>query len=316
MVGLIDIPSPQAPGLGFSVSHQKVELDVDILSRSLKGRTELTIYPHSKDLRAIRLNCRQCELRRLSVNRRPVSSAPYHDPYNHTTLPWDAGVHQYHMLRRKLEKQLKKPPEEELIVNLPKNFKIDEIDPDALEAINTIGTKAPAGAKRKSSDSIIADLSQSSRAGIEHTARFTPITVLIEYVIENVRDGMQFVGWEQGDLRFPHAYSINSPSTGVACCLFPCVDDSTSRSTWEISIRCSKSVGDALEQHRSLKEPLQPNKSNVRSLTENGNHGASKLDYSQSFSDEDKALELMVVCTGDMTDEVRNIEEFTDFELT
>lgn len=301
MVGLIDIPSPQAPGLGFSVSHQKVELDIDILSRSLKGRTELTIYPHSKDLRVIRLNCRQCELKRLIVNRRPASSAPYQDPYKQATLPWDAGVHQHHMLRRKLEKQLKSSPEEELIVNLPKNFKIDDIDPYSVEAVNTLGTKSLAGTKRKSSDSITADLSQGPRSGVEQTARFTPITVSIEYVIPNVRDGIHFVGWEEGDLRYPHAFSLNSSSPGSACCLFPCVDDLTSRPTWEISIQCSKSIGDALDQYQLSKDSSKANGSN-RQL-----HRADEADYRQhGFSDEDKALELMVICTGDMTDEVRN----------
>lgn len=307
MVGLIDVPSPQAPGLGFSVSHQKVELDIDILSRSLKGRTELTIYPHSKDLRVIRLNCRQCELKRVSINRRPASSAPYEDPYHHTTLPWNAGVHQYHMLRRKLEGQLKNPPEEELIVNLPKNFKIDDIDPYSVEAVNTLGTKSSAATKRKSSDSIIADLSQGPRSGLEQTARFAPITVAIEYVIQNVRDGMHFVGWEEGDLRYPHAFSMNSSSPGFACCLFPCVDDLTSRSTWEISIRCSKSIGDALEQYRSLKDIMQVNGNHKQSHRANLHQNALQADFKQhSFNDEDKALELMVICTGDMTDEVRN----------
>ena len=313
----MDAPNSSVPGLGFSVSHQKVELDIDLLSRSLQGRTELTIYPHSKDLRAIRLNCRQCNIKRLTINRKPASSAPYQDPYAHTTLSWDAGVHQYHMLRRKLERQLKSPSEEELVVNLPKNIKIDDIDPYSIEAVNTLGTKSLVGTKRKSSDSITADLSQGPRAGAEQTARFTPITVQIEYTIHNIRDGMHFVGWEEGDLRYPHAYTMNSISSGVACCLFPCVDNLTSRSTWEISIRCSRSIGDAIDQHQKAHKSLQGN-GIIRESHDGGRHLSALHAGSNQygFSDEDKAQELIVICTGDMTDDVRIVEWQGDFELT
>lgn len=304
MVGLVDVLSPQAPGAGFSILHQKVELDIDLLRRSLTGKTELIINPHSKDLRVLRFNCRQCELKFLSVNGKPVSSAPYTDPYKNVTLPWDAGVHQYHMLRRKLEGQLKDPPEEELVVNLPKNFKIDELDPFSAEGGNALIIRV-ASMKRDSNDNAVVDFSQSSRTGIEQTARFSQITVRIEYVIHKIRDGMHFVGWEEGDLRYPHAYSRHSLSPGTACCLFPCADDRTSRSTWEISIKCARSIGDALKPPQS-RESLVASGTTAHSTGRNVGHGGIRVEEdSFSFSDEDRALDLAVICSGDMTDEVR-----------
>lgn len=306
MVGLVDVPSPQASGAGFSVLHQKVELDIDLLRRSLTGKTELTINPHSKDLRVFRLNCRQCEIRSLTINGKSASSAPYIDPYKNATLPWDAGVHQHHMLRRKLEGQLKDPPEEELIVNLPKNFKIDELDPFSAEGQNIIVAKVGSW-KRDSNDNTVVELSQSSRTGIEPTARFTPITIRIEYVIHKIRDGMHFVGWEEGDLRYPHAYSRISLSPGGACCLFPCADDRASRSTWEISIKCARSIGDALSPSQS-REVLLVNGTAARSNGRNGSHVGLRAEEDRfNFSDEDRALDLAVICTGDMTDEVRAV---------
>ena len=299
MVGLIDVLSPPAPGLGFSVLHQKVELDIDLLSRSLKGKTELTISPHSKDLKILRLNCRQCELRNLSVNGRPSSSAPYQDPYKRATLPWNAGVHQYHMLRRKLEGQLKDPPEEELVINLPKSLKIEELDHFSVEALTTTITKTGGGIKRESSDGIVGDLSQGPQTGYDQTARFSSIIVRIEYVIHKIRDGIHFAGWEQGDLRYPHAYSKNSLLPGSACCLFPCVDDCASRSTWDVSIKCPRTIGDALRPHESFKASLQVNGDSL-----NGSRDGSMEEGLPNFSDEDRALDLAVVCTGDMTDEV------------
>lgn len=304
MVGLVDFPSPQAPGLGFSVSHQKVELDIDLLSRRLTGTTELTINPHSKDLRIIALNCRQCHVKSVSINGKISSSIPYQDPYDQAKLSWKASVHQYHMLRKKLEPQFKDLPDKELIVNLAKNFKIDELDPFSAEAQNVLVTKI-GSTKRDSGDGSAIGLSQSARTGFEQTARFCPIIICINYEIYKIRDGMHFAGGEEEDLRYPHAYTTNSLSTGSACCLFPCLDDLTSRAIWEISIKCSRSIGDALNASQGKSSSLVNRHASLQK-GENVNHESIRPDEDFfSYSDEDRALDLVVICTGEMTDEVR-----------
>lgn len=304
MVGLIDTTNPQVSELSFSIVHQKVELDIDILSRSLKGRTELTVNPFSKDLKAIRLNCRQCNLKRLTVNGKP-SSHSYQDPYTHAVLPWKAGVHQHHMLRRKLEGQLKNPPERELLITFPKSVRIDELDPTSVEAVNPTETRDIPILKKSLSDGNALDITQGPRSGLEQTVRYTPVIIGIEYDIKDIRDGMHFVGWEEGDLRYPHAYSNHSASLGTTCCLFPCVDDLASRPTWEISIKCAKTVGDALSSSQQSNSPLplsgKDGLSNGLNETVGDQHDTAKR---YSFTDEDKALDLIVICTGDMIDEV------------
>lgn len=305
MVGLIDTTSPQASELSFSILHQKVELDIEILSRSLKGRTELTVNPYSKDLKAIRLNCRHCNLKRVIVNGKPSPSPAYQDPYNRAVLPWKATANQHHMLRRKLEGQFKNPPERELLITFPKSVRIDEIDPYSVEAVNSTETREYNGVKRTLSDGNALDATQGPRSGLEQTIRYTPVTIMIEYEIKDIRDGMHFVGWEEGDLRYPHAYSMNSASTGTACCLFPCVDDLTCRPTWEISIKRSKTIGDALNQFQPSNHLSLLNGKN--GLSNGLNESTNSLDDTTkqcSFTDEDKALDLAVVCTGEMTDEV------------
>lgn len=304
MVGLIDAANPQVSELSFSIVHQKVELDIDILSRSLKGRTELTVNPYSKDLKAIRLNCRQCNLKRVTVNGKPSSNS-YQDPYTHAVLPWKAGVHQHHMLRRKLEGQLKNPPERELLITFPKSVRIDEIDQYSGEAVNPTEIRDNSILKRSQSDGNALDITQGPRSGLEHTVRYNPVIIVIEYDIKDVRDGMHFVGWEEGDLRYPHAYSKFPASPATTCCLFPCVDDLTSRPTWEISIKCAKTVGDALN-------PIQQSKSwsllNGKDGLSNGLSetvgGQDNTEKRYAFTDEDQALDLIVICTGDMIDEV------------
>lgn len=305
MAPIVELLDSQTSELGFSISHQKVELDIDLPNRSLRGRTEITVNPHSRDLKVIRLNGRQCTIWRIVVNGKPPLGSTWLDPYKRATLPWKAGVHQYHMLQQKVEDQLKDPPEEELVITLAKNFRIDELDPFSEEAQNLLLSKTLGSSKRESLDGLSSavDLAQSSRTAIEQTARFAPITVTVEYIIDHIRDGMQFVGWEEGDLRYPHAFSSNSLSPGTACCLFPCTDDLNARCTWDISIKCQKTIGDALRS--SIVHP-RTNAANVLSNGINGNHHVSDVDEkTKTFSDEDKALDLAVLCTGDTTDEVR-----------
>lgn len=307
MAPIVENESPQPADLGFSISQQTVTLDIDLYSRSLTGRAVININPHAKDLKAIRLNCRQAVIKRLTVNGKPCSGFSYTDPYKNARLEWNAaGVQQYDMLQRKLERQFKDPPDEELEVLIPKSVKIDELDPFSEEAQNIILSRTSGSTKRASGDGSAIDLAQSSRTAVEQTARFTPIVLHIDYVVEKIRDGMHFVGWEEGDLRYPHAYTTNSLSPGAACCLFPCVDNLTSKCPWDITIKCQKTVGDALQQ------PLRSNPESQAS----GGHGVSnsvhetnghrKVDAQfNNFSDEDKALDLAVICIGNVTDEVR-----------
>ena len=86
MPGVVETPAgPVWPGLGYSVAHQKVELEIDFASKSLKGKTEITIHPHYKDLRAIGLNFRQGEVKRLNVNGK-TPAVKHADPYDSLQL--------------------------------------------------------------------------------------------------------------------------------------------------------------------------------------------------------------------------------------
>ena len=298
MVALAESTSDQSLGPLFSVSHQKVELDIDILKRSLQGRTEITISPHSKELRAFQLNSRQCNIRRVLVNGKPCSNYTYDDPYTEATLPWDASVEQWHMLKGKIGGALKDNPEQELVVILPKNFKIEESDP------LLVSKPADVSSRR---DSVLAsdpDTPELSRGLGGQGTRFSPFIVCVEYNILCVREGMHFVGWEEGDLRYPHAYTKHGGLPGTACCLFPCVDTINSRCTWEILIKCSKTVGDALNCRQASHKDQHVVRGHPIKVNDYDSDAASE-DFNPPFSEEDRALDLAVVATGEMTDEVR-----------
>ena len=308
MVGLMETPGGSSSTTPFSISHQRVELDIDILSRSLKGSTEITVNPHSKELKTVSFNCRQCHVQRVNVNGRPCSNYTYDDPYAEAKLPGRTGVNQWQMLRDRIKDALSDPPVEELVINFPKSMKIDDIDPFAAEAQRLLLSK------KDSIDGSALDTSQGARAAMEQNVQFTPIKIYVQYMIEEIRDGMQFVGWDDGDLRYPHAYTRNSLAPGAACCLFPCIDKLSSRCTWEISIRCSKTIGDALTQRQISRYISQSN--GIHSMTNGANGIHPHLSAGESlsnFSADDQALDLYVIGSGDMTDEVMSNQLLQNF---
>ena len=307
MVGLTVIAGDPVPETPFSISHQKVELEIDLLSRSLRGKTEININPHFKGLKNISLNCRQCGIKRVFVNGKPCSNYTYDDPYTEANLPWKAGVRQWQMLKSKIQDTLKDPPEEELVITFPKSVKIDDLDPFAAEAQKVLLPRKDAA------DGSSLDTPLGTRAVVEQGSQFTSVTVVVEYTIDEIRDGMQFVGWDQADLRYPHAYTRQSAATGTACCLFPCVDKLTSRCTWDLSITCSRTIGDAIRQSQT---PFKKPPLNGALTGPNRKHATENSSLSlDGFSEEDRLLDLVVVGTGELTDEVRQLNHLLEFDL-
>lgn len=281
MPGVVETPAgPVWPGLGYSVAHQKVELEIDFASKSLKGKTEITIHPHYKDLRAIGLNFRQGEVKRLNVNGK-TPAVKHADPYDSLQL---YGSHYHGRLASKIDGLLKTPPQPDLLVTIPKNVRIDELDPFSIEAQNQMALRA--------TDATEDPDGQLNSKSAEALPRFTALTVYIEFATNHIRDGLQFVGVENGDRRYPHAYTTNSLGYGVGCPLFPCVDDPSSRCTWEFSIKCPCSLGDMFDRKH-------------RDSSATNTSSRSKMDSGGRYiSPDDETLDLTVVCSGDLTDEI------------
>ena len=300
MVPILESPAPELIESGFSVSHQKLDLDLDLLSRRLKGRTEITLNPLAANSKLIRLNLRQCKIEYLQVNGKPSSLMEYEDCYKRAQLPYRAGVHQYHMVLDRLQLLHKDKPQPELTVGLPKNFKIEELDPYSEETQSLLLAKS-LGSNKRGSDTTAAELAQGPAISIDSTAKFAPINLYIEFSIDRIRDGMQFVGLEEGDLRYPHAYSLNSPGAEGSRCLFPCADHVNTRCTWEISIKTARTIGDI------FKNASRDSKINgvSRTINRHGGQKGSIEDVGASFSAEDKAMELVVLSSGEVTDEVK-----------
>lgn len=278
MPGIVDTPTgPGWPGLGYTIEHQKVELEIDFASKSVKGKADITIHPHYKDLKAIRLNFRQGELKRLTVNGK-VPVVKYTDPYGSLQL---YGPHYHQRLSSKIDNILKTPSEPDLLVTIPKNVRIEELDPFSVEAQNQMALRASGVAEESDG--------QLGKATDTALPKFTALTVSAEFTMANIRDGLQFVGVEKGDKRYPHAFTTNSLGHGVGSPLFPFVDDPLARCTWEISIKSPCFLGGVFD--RKTRESAD------------GRPKPAAAGHRQISIDEE-SMDITVVCSGDMTDEI------------
>ncbi|KAK4911320.1 hypothetical protein LTR28_014040, partial [Elasticomyces elasticus] len=97
---------PDTTSLGFTLLHQSVTLDLDFAHQVVRGKSTLTIQPHTRDLKKIRINARQCKLTRLNIEGRPAPSGgvSQEDPYEEVDGFAGRGttVHQWQMLKEKV----------------------------------------------------------------------------------------------------------------------------------------------------------------------------------------------------------------------
>jgi transcription initiation factor TFIID subunit 2 len=297
----------------YTISHQKVELNLDLKRRSLTGRTWITVIPNTSELKVINLHCRQATINSIHINS-IGSELEFHDPHtleNLRIFP-GAGVHQHHQLRRRLSGALKCPPDEELRIKIPKLVKIQEADGYDMQSYlfsRVNGTVDGGSAALAPIVGLRMD---------EDGPRFKPITILIKFAVEYIRDGMNFVGQEDGDLRYLHAYTTNVGGPGSISGIFPCADNFSDRCTWDISINVPKTLGDAMSSrkqstvvntaHRSSHSGRDKfNGYSNGPISRSAQGDTSEIDEEMGdigLSETDKALDMIVVCSGELMDEI------------
>lgn len=197
----VQVAQPVPVAAGFSVVHQKVTLDISFDQR-VQGTTEITIYPDSTGLSEIRLHGRQCEIRKVLVNNHPPSSVRHADPCGQLTLHTNAGVNQHHLLSEKISGSVAAVPEPDLIITIPKKVRIVPVH---LADVHT----QTHDLIRVSDAEVGGPSATEGTQGISDTtvAKFTPLTVYIEFESCHIRESVQFVSGSPGSGRWPHAYT-------------------------------------------------------------------------------------------------------------
>lgn len=290
----------------WKIDRQRVDLDVDFPGRTIRGSTEITILPLIRDLKHIRLHARQC--RPTSVQIGGIASKwEHHDPYRKSSRLDKATVHQHRMLKERLQhpKSLRPNPEPTLEIALPPRLKIQELRQDS-----AVAASIPPPLQRSESDALAADtLLQSD------VPQFAPIKLTIEFEVDSFRDGIHWVGCEAGDHRYPYLYTKLEPWAGNTSCIFPCLDDATSKCNWEIAIRCPRTLGDAFRIPKQAPGDAAAD-GDVEMTNGSVKEPAGQDDFFIELSDEDAALELTVLCVGDISDDSPDPEDESRHTIT
>ncbi|KAM6498612.1 hypothetical protein JOM56_006560 [Amanita muscaria] len=206
---------------GFSISHQKVVLEIDFAG-CLWGYTEITIIPASSELRTIHLHSRQCTIHSVTVAGHSAEFT-HHDPLTHISMGSSneaQDCHRHAELKRKIYSALQDSDEGELSIAIPREVALRQ---SVQSSGGTIVSEAATPEPQTPS------IPQASSSGTE----FSPIVINITYSLRNPVDGFEFVlPTESYPYRVPHAYTAPS-SPDSARCWVPCVDNIWERCTWE-----------------------------------------------------------------------------------
>ncbi|KAM0724261.1 hypothetical protein Q7P37_000143 [Cladosporium fusiforme] len=326
MPGLEDelAPMPAQAQPEYTILKQRVDLDVDFARQSLKGSTEITIQPLVKELKEVNLHCRQCKPTLIQAGG-ITARWEYEDPYRRARMPAKSTAEQHSMLKRKIESSLGPAPQAELAISLPSKLKIQELRVDPTTALPQYnGTPT---LETQETDAMAAVEAPSANAVQQAGPQFAPIKIYIEFEVDGFRDGIHWIGVADNDSRFPYMYTKAQLDPGNLSCIFPCADDATSRCMWEIAIRCPRTLGDAFRKPKDqlTAQPVEaeaPVSTDTRMV--NGPEDLNKIaqqqkkkdDYLIDLSPTDAALELSVLCVGEVIEDIADSEDETRHTVT
>jgi transcription initiation factor TFIID subunit 2 len=284
----------------YTVLEQDVDLDFDFATRTLAGRTAIRIELRQREIRSVNLRCRQMEIKSVKIDNYVVSNYKFVDPYTKMTARDGFTVHQHHLINPGLERRVTGKDDIELRIPMPPRLKLV---PGPTISLSLFRDGKSGAANPEAS------------TPIDDGPRYKTFTVYVEYVIKEARDGIHWVGLEDGDMRFPQVYTYsNSLVHTQANYVFPCVDLPGTRHPWRFTITCPRTLGDIVPG-RSTEEtndgtiPVEDSKANgAHNGTTNSDDPLSRqaeLDPDQflsTFSEVERSLDLSVVCSGDMED--------------
>ncbi|UZJ55485.1 hypothetical protein CBS101457_004805 [Exobasidium rhododendri] len=185
-------------GRGFTVSHQKVALELAFSTKTVaQGYTELVIQPTDRNLRTIHLNSRQCRIQSVTCAGQSAEFSVV-DHLSSATLSNPKDVHLYPELKRKIYAASSDGSGGELSILIPFD--------------------------------IVQETSE------EATADFSPFSIRIYYALVDPSEALQVVlPTQEAPYRVPHLYTTPS-CPDFSRYWVPCVDSLWERCTWELEL--------------------------------------------------------------------------------
>ena len=237
---------------GFTVVAQRLDFEIDFVTRSITGKSIINVLPQRRDLKELRFHARQCEIHEDDVTVDQKSAETHYDDYyKRVAIPdyMKLGPQQHEVQKERVKPLLQsKPVPGEVVIYLPNSVRVKEVDPFSEEAPTILRERIMATARAGSVNGGTATTPNLTPKMALEGATYKPLEVVIPFTTKNYREGLFWVGLDDGDARYPHMYSRHSNYRGVASCIFPCFDDPHMRCKWEIIIKCGRTLGDALRR--------------------------------------------------------------------
>ncbi|OTB04434.1 hypothetical protein M426DRAFT_58640 [Hypoxylon sp. CI-4A] len=304
----IELPIDDTPPRPYVVFNQNVDIEIDFARKRVHGRSDILIVPVA-DVSEVYIDARQCEIdvKQITVSNCEVE-ASYQDPCDYAKTPenyrWSAP--QWGIRKHRMAPLLHHRRKE--VSALDHDFKC------CTPLDGSIRVKLP------STEEVLQKNRNSSKSNQQDILLHQDGTVggyriRIPFKLKNVCDGLQFIGCDETDSRYPHVYTRHSIEPGTASAIFPCIDDPGSRNSWKLSVTCPRTLGDAFPQPLALHQQAK---------TVDGANGTGKRKHGEdepkgaeiSLTEEEKMLDMTVVCSGYFEGEVVHKDDDTKKTMT
>ncbi|ORY68651.1 uncharacterized protein BCR38DRAFT_135948 [Pseudomassariella vexata] len=307
-------PVDETPPREYTVFRENISLDIDFRQKSIKGRADIFITAKDSNLSEVFIDARQCQ---VDVDNVTVSSCPakaaYTDPhacletpkaYRWSASQWAIRKQRMRPVQHRRRVELSASEHEERFCCTPADGSLQVTIPPLKDIQASIAKLREKDGLRKQQKEPWDKVVEDNNGSMVHK-------ISIPFTLTNIRDGLQFVGVEETDVRYPHVYTRHSVEPGTASSIFPCIDDPGCRSAWKISITFPRTLGDAFHQPLATQQQFNDNGSRKR------NHGEDEpRNRVFGLTEEDKLLEMTVVCSGRLEDEAVSQDDQTKKTMT
>ncbi|KAI9163155.1 Transcription initiation factor TFIID subunit [Paramyrothecium foliicola] len=300
--GADDLPPIEDPPiLEYFIIKQEVNLEVNFRDKRIDGTTDIFLVSFSDRVEEVLLDAAHCEIDTENITitemrevqgdviegQKRAAVAEYADPYKKLSKPknsnWRAEHHDLRRIRARSVFHSRKN-------DVPaENREFEGCTP--VYGSLKVNLRGKGEAERPK---LIIRKSTTNLDGADKTHKQFKLT--IPFTNKNPRDGLHFVGVDHLDSRYTHMYTRHSIQPGTASCIFPCIDDHGSRCDWRISVKYPRTLGDALQQ----------------ALVTQQNGDQMQIDGQDRplhLSEEDKLIEMSVVCSGFLMEETVDPED-------
>lgn len=253
----------------FKIAHQRISLDVDLSTHSIRGTADIILIPLIQNLAFITLDCKAMKIKDVLVENRRCENYIHDDAVRTYSQKYTQNardplfefnsIEQSHFFREKFA-DLNEFPEEktksQLTIKIPPSIKI------TLQDANSLTNFTP--------------ITPSIRGTPAQDTVFTPISIRIEYEVNNPSTGVRFDTISETQQHLWNVYTTNSELCCTASYWMPCVNMLDEKCTWEVEISVPRKVKDIgtskiIGQQENISRRLRPHKQSEMDLNRNYN---------------------------------------------